>query len=52
LTLPIDLTSNEYGVGGPADNIAVDAHKGERSYQVRPILEGKNRGRHFVRKTP
>src|SRR3954453_1949519 len=25
---------------------------GERSYQVRPILEGKNRGRHFVRKTP
>jgi hypothetical protein len=27
-------------------------HTGERSYQVRPILEGKNRGRHFVRKTP
>jgi hypothetical protein len=26
--------------------------RGERSYQVRPILEGKNRGRHFVRKTP
>jgi hypothetical protein len=26
--------------------------QGERSYQVRPILEGKNRGRHFVRKTP
>ena len=25
---------------------------GERFYQVRPILEGKNRGRHFVRKTP
>ncbi len=25
---------------------------GERSYQVRPILEGKNRGRLFVRKTP
>jgi len=25
---------------------------GERSYQVRPILEGKNRGRHFVSKTP
>src|SRR2546421_8566466 len=24
--------------------------QGERSYQVRPILEGKNRGRHFVRK--
>ena len=23
----------------------------ERSYQVRPILEGKNRGRHFVSKT-
>ena len=26
--------------------------RGERSYQVRPILDGKNRGRHFVRKTP
>src|SRR5450755_2415448 len=26
--------------------------RGERSYQVRPTLEGKNRGRHFVRKTP
>src|SRR5437588_8125369 len=26
--------------------------RGERSNQVRPILEGKNRGRHFVRKTP
>jgi len=25
--------------------------QGERSYRVRPILEGKNRGRHFVRKT-
>ena len=39
--------------GGPADNIPVDAlTAGERSYQVRPILEGKNRGRHFVSKTP
>ncbi len=47
-----DLTSSEYVVGGPADNIPVDAPQGERSYQVRPILEGKNRGRHFVRKTP
>ena len=39
--------------GGSADNIPVGApQRGERSYQVRPILEGKNRGRHFVRKTP
>jgi hypothetical protein len=53
LALLIDLTSSGYVVGGPADNIPVDAlHWGERSYQVRPILEGKNRGRHFVRKTP
>jgi hypothetical protein len=51
LTLSIDLTSSEYVVGGPADNIPVDAPQGERSYRVRPILEGKNRGRHFVRKT-
>ena len=39
--------------GGSADNIPVDAPLwGERSYQVRPILESKNRGRHFVRETP
>jgi len=32
LALVIDLTSSEYGVGGPADNIPVDATQGERSY--------------------
>jgi hypothetical protein len=53
LALLIDLTSSGYVVGGPVDNIPVDAlNEGERSYQVRPILEGKNRGRHFVSKTP
>jgi hypothetical protein len=53
LLRPHHLTSRRNVVGGPADNIPVDApHRGERSYQVRPILEGKNRGRHFVRKTP
>jgi hypothetical protein len=43
-----------YVVDGPADNIPVDTPHagGERSYQARPIPEGKNRGRHFVRKTP
>ncbi len=39
--------------GGSADNLPVGAlHSGERSYQARPILEDKNRGRHFVAKTP
>src|SRR4051794_12173486 len=36
-----------------ADNIPVGAKPlTERSYQVRPILEGTNRGRHFENKTP
>src|SRR4051812_43681040 len=36
-----------------ADNIPVGAKRlAERSYQVRPILEGTNRGRHFETKTP
>ena len=39
--------------GGSADNLPVGAlTRGERSYQARPILEDKNRGRHFVAKTP
>jgi hypothetical protein len=40
--------------GGPADNIPVGAsfqQEANTPYQVRPILEGKNRGRHFVSKT-
>ena len=38
---------------GPADNIPGGRPQGgERSYQVRPILEYTNRGRRFVRKTP
>src|SRR3954451_16360401 len=36
-----------------ADNIPVGAKRlAEPSYQVRPILEGTNRGRHFETKTP
>ena len=47
------LTSRRNVVGGPADNIPVDAApRGERSYQVRPILDGTNRDRHFRAKTP
>jgi hypothetical protein len=39
--------------GGPAYNIPVGALQQEANtpYQVRPILEGKNRGQHFVSKT-
>jgi hypothetical protein len=46
------LTSRRKCCGGPADNIPVDAQQGERSYQVRPTLDGTNRGRHFREKTP
>ena len=42
-------TSRRYVVGGPADNIPVGGPLigGERAYQVKPILEGAHRGRHF-----
>ena len=50
MTLLIRPHLQRYGVGGPADNIPVDAPQGERSYQVRPILEDARFTLHHVRR--
>ena len=52
LALLIDLTSSGMLLADRPTTSRWTPPRGERSYQVRPTLEGTNRGRHFASKTP